>query len=349
VPFLVVARLVQGVGAALLVPASLSLLQGTYRDRAARARAVGVWGAIAGIAAASGPVLGGLLVSAASWRTVFFVNLPVGALALALTAARVPAVAGRRDRPIDLPAQTAGVVALAAITIALIEAGHAGWGAAVVVAGFGLAAAGLLGFLAVERRAASPMLPLALFRSSRFSGATLVGVLINLGFYGELFVINLYFQQVRHFSPLEAGLALLPQMGVVALGSALSGRFTGRAGSPRPTMLIGLTLGGLGLLGLMVAGRETAYALLVVPFAAAGFGMAFTMPAATTAVVESAPSDRAGIASGVINAGRQVGGVLGVALLGTLVSGAFVSGLHVAAAAAGASFLAGAAVTLLAV
>ena len=186
-------------------------------------------------------------------------------------------------------------------------------------------------------------------RGSRFSGATVVGLLINLGFYGELFVINLYFQQVRHLSALLAGIALLPQMGMATLGSALSGRFTGRVGSPRPTMLIGLTLGGVGLLGLMVMGRETPYAVLVAPFVAAGFGMSFTMPAATTTVVESAPADRAGIASGVINAGRQVGGVLGVALLGTPVSGAFVSGLHAAVAVAGASFLAAAAVTLVAV
>jgi MFS transporter, DHA2 family, methylenomycin A resistance protein len=140
-----------------------------------------------------------------------------------------------------------------------------------------------------------------------------VGLLINLGFHGELFVINLYFQQVLSYSALVAGLALLPQMGVVAAAAALSGWYTARAGGSWPTMLVGLVAGGAGLLGLIVAGAHTPYLPLVGPLVTAGFGMAFTMPAATTAVVEAAPVDRAGLASGAINAARQVGGAIGVA------------------------------------
>jgi DHA2 family methylenomycin A resistance protein-like MFS transporter len=347
---LVLARLAQGVGAALAVPASLALLRAGHPDPGLRARAVGAWGAIAGIAAASGPVLGGLLVAAASWRLVFFVNVPIGLAALALSARHVPAPAPR-PRGLDPAAQATAFAGLAALTIALIEAGRAGATAAPVVAAFAVLVLAAVAFVAVERRAANPMLPPGLFASPTFSGGTVVGLLINLGFYGQLFVVNLYLQEVRHLSPLLAGLAVLPEAGPVSLASALSGRFTARAGSPRPTMLIGLTLGGAGLLGLMVAGPATPYAALVVPLAAAGAGMAFTMPAATTAVVDAAPAERAGIASGVINAARQVGAVIGVALLGSLVAGSdgVVGRLRLAMAAAGAAFLAGASVTLVAV
>jgi DHA2 family methylenomycin A resistance protein-like MFS transporter len=276
--------------------------------------------------------------------------VPIGLAALALSARHVPAPAPR-PRGLDPAAQATAFAGLAALTIALIEAGRAGATAAPVVAAFAVLVLAAVAFVAVERRAANPMLPPGLFASPTFSGGTVVGLLINLGFYGQLFVVNLYLQEVRHLSPLLAGLAVLPEAGPVSLASALSGRFTARAGSPRPTMLIGLTLGGAGLLGLMVAGPATPYAALVVPLAAAGAGMAFTMPAATTAVVDAAPAERAGIASGVINAARQVGAVIGVALLGSLVAGSdgVVGRLRLAMAAAGAAFLAGASVTLVAV
>ncbi len=344
---LVVARLVQGIGAALSVPASLALLRAAFPDSSARARAIGVWGGIAGLAAATGPILGGILVSAVSWRLVFFVNVPIGAAAMWLTAMHVPAPAGRPGR-LDPAAQVIGALALAGLAFALIEGGHGGLTGPVITAAV-LFVLGAIAFVLVERRVASPMLPLGLFRVAEFSGGSVVGLLINLGFYGELFVLNLYFQQVLHFTAIQCGLALLPQMAVVAAGSALSGRFTARTGGPRATMLIGLLVGGAGLLGLILARPAGGYPLLVLPLIAAGFGMSFTMPAATTAVVEAAPEGRAGLASGVINAARQVGGVVGIAVLGALVSGggaAFVSGLRVAMVLAGAAFLLGAVVTL---
>jgi len=344
---LVITRVVQGVGAALAVPASLALLRAAYPDPGLRARAIGVWGGIAGIAAATGPILGGVLVTAASWRLVFFVNIPIGLAAMALTARHVPAPRGL-PRSLDPAAQLAGVLALAALTLALIEGGHAGV-TPLMIGGAVVFVAATAAFIAIERRVQHPMLPLRLFRDATFTGGNVVGLLINLGFYGELFVINLYFQQVLGYSALVAGLALLPQMGVVAAASALSGWYTARAGGPRPTMLIGLVTGGAGLLGLIVVGAHTPYLLLVGPLVAAGFGMAFTMPAATTAVVEAAPADRAGLASGSINAARQVGGVIGVALLGALLAGdgPIVPGLRIGLAIAGAAFLLGAAVTMI--
>lgn len=342
---LVAARLFQGAGAAVLVPSSLALLQAAHPDAAARARAVGIWGGVAGVAAASGPVIGGVLTQAVSWRLVFFVNVPVGLAALVLTARHVVRPEGHGRRGLDLPAQLAGVVALGVLTYALIDARSAGWASPPVLGGLALAIAAAAAFVALERRAAEPMLPLGLFRSGAFSAGTAVGLLINLGFYGQLFVLSLYFQDVRHMSPVMAGLALLPEGIMVSLASFLSGRLTGRAGG-RPTMLIGLGIGAAGLFGLMAAGAHTPYALIVAPLTAAGFGMAFTMPAATTTVVEAAPGERAGVASGAINAGRQVGSTIGVALLGTLVAAA---GRPAAMAAAGAAFAVAAAVVAAAV
>ncbi len=342
---LVATRVAQGVGAALSVPASLALLRAAYPDPGARARAIGVWGGVAGVAAAAGPILGGLIVDALSWRWVFFVNVPIGLAAMALTARHVPAPNPRR-RPLDLVAQAIGVLTLTALTFALIRAGQSGLDAPVIGAAV-VCVLGLSAFLVIERTVADPMLPLGMFTNASFCAGNAVGLLINLGFYGELFVINLYFQQVRHDSAVVAGLALLPQMGVVAVASAVSGRVTSRAGSPRITMFVGLLIGAAGLLALVVVGTHTAYALLVVPMAAAGFGMAFTMPAATTAVMEGAPGERAGLASGAINAARQVGSVIGVASLGALVGagGLHVPGIRLALVIAAAAFLGGAVVT----
>ncbi|MDN3355379.1 MFS transporter [Actinomadura sp. DC4] len=342
---LVAARLVQGAAAAVLVPSSLSLLSAAYADPGARARAVGVWGGVAGVAAASGPVIGGVLTQAVSWRLVFFVNVPIGLAALLLTGRYVPRAAGNGGRGFDLPAQAAAIGALAALTYTLIEARSRGWGSPVIFGGFAVAALLTAAFVARERRTAEPMLPLGLFRDRAFGAGTAIGLLINLGFYGQLFVTSLYFQNTRHMSPVSAGPALLPEGILVSVASFLSGRRTSRTGV-RPTMLAGLCAGAAGLFGLMAAGPHTPYLVLVPPLMATGFGMAFTMPAATTTVVEAAPADRAGVASGAINTGRQIGSTIGVALLGTL---GFSAGTPAAMAAAGAAFLTGAGVAALGV
>jgi DHA2 family methylenomycin A resistance protein-like MFS transporter len=345
VPLLVVARLLQGLGAALLVPSSLALLRAAYDDPRERAKAVGVWGAVAGIGAASGPVVGGLLVAVSSWRAVFLLNVPVGVLALLLAQRHLPPAGERSGAGIDPPGQLLAIVALTSLTLGLIQGGHSGWSSPAALVPLLLSVPLLVAFVACEQRAGEPMLPLKLFRSSTFSGASFVGLAINLGFYGQLFVMSLYFQHVRGWSALDTGLALLPEGIFVAVSSALSGRAMSRVGSRLP-MLIGLTLGGAGLTGLVIAGQDTSYGLLVLPLIAAGFGMAFTMPAATGAIIGAAPAERAGIASGVLNASRQAGGAIGVALLGTFVgSGEFVPGLRVAMIVAGAAFFLGAAVT----
>lgn len=343
---LIAARAAQGIGAALAVPASLSLLQATYADQRARRRAFGIWGGVAGIAAGAGPVLGGALVSATGWRSVFFVNVPVGVAGLLLTARVVPTVA-RRPHGADPAGQAAACVALSGLTVALIEAGTVGWSSPVVLGGLAAFLVAGAAFILVGRRAARPLLPLGMFASRQFSAATTVGLLINLGFYGELFVTTLYLQQHLELSPLLAGVALLPQMAMAVVGSTASGLAMART-DPRRPMLAGLLVGAAGLFGLTASGAHGPYAVLIVPFLAVGLGMSFTMPAATAAVMEAAPTERAGLASGTLNAARQVGGVLGVALLGTLVAQQrhFIAGLHLDMAIAGTTFLLGAILSL---
>ena len=340
VPLLVGARVAQGLGAALLVPSSLALLRAAYHDPSERARAIGTWGAVAGIAAASGPVIGGVLVAALSWRAVFLLNLPVGLTGLLLAWRHLPPAGERTGIGFDPAGQTLAVAALTLLTFGVIEE---------ALVPLLVSVALLAAFVAWEHRTREPMLPLGLFRNPTFSGASFVGLAINLGFYGQLFVISLYFQHVRGWSALATGLALLPEGIFVALSSALSGRAMGRVG-PRLPMITGLLCGGAGLSGLAAAGDQTSYVLLVPALIAAGFGMAFTMPAATNAIIGAAPAERAGIASGVLNASRQAGGAVGVALLGTLVgSGAFIPGLRTAMLVAGGAFFVAAAVAALTV
>nr|HET6904782.1 MFS transporter [Ktedonobacteraceae bacterium] len=343
-----VARVVQGIGAALQVPASLALLNHTFSDSHERDRAIGLWGGIAGVAAAAGPIIGGLLVTTLSWRSVFFLNIPVGIAAFLLTLRFVPRVAGQQQRGLDLGAQAAAIIALALLTLAFIQGSAWGWTSFPILGSLvGFVVVAVI-FLLIERHAASPMLPPTLFRSRTFSAANTVGLLLNFGFYGELFLMALFFQNIRGYSALITGLALLPQMGMAAFSSTLSGRVTGRTG-PRLPMLIGLLIGSAGFLLMVLVNATTSYLFLILMLMAIGFGMAFTMPAMTTAVVSSVPKERSGIAAGVVNASRQVGGTLSVAVLGSLVSqsATFIPGMHIALVLAGEAFLLGFLLTLL--
>jgi len=348
---LIAARAVQGIGAAVAVPSSLSLLRAAYPETRERARAFGVWGGIAGVAAASGPVLGGVLTDAISWRAVFMVNLPIGALALWLvtrhvtTTSRSEAVSG-----VDPVGQVTAVATLGGLALALIEAGRHGWRQPLALAGLAVFLVAGAIWLLTERRVAQPMLPLKLFRSHTFSGATAVGLLLNLGFYGQLFVMSLYLQHVRHQSAALAGVALLPEALAVMVASPLSGRITARVG-PRIPMTTGMLVGALGFASLMLARAGTAYGLLAAPMIAAGFGTSFTMPAATAAAMGAAPEDRGGLASGVLNASRQVGSAVGIALLGALVASGrgFTAGMPLAMLVAAVAFGIGAVVSGIAV
>ncbi|WP_273944669.1 MFS transporter [Kutzneria chonburiensis] len=195
------ARVVQGLAAALVLPTSLALINASYPERAARARAIGVWGGMGGIAAGLGPVLGGVLTGWIGWPVIFFLNVTVGVAAIVLTLRHVVAPSARARVGLDLPGQVLSVLAVGGLAFGLIEG---------VVWAYAVAALGGVGFVLVEQRRRHPMLPLSLFRSKEFTGSVLVGAAINTGFYGELFLLSLYFQHIRLLTPALAGLALLP-------------------------------------------------------------------------------------------------------------------------------------------
>ncbi|MFD8198207.1 MFS transporter [Streptomyces sp. NPDC003470] len=318
-PFLIAARLVEGLGAALIVPGSLALLQQAYPARAARSRAFGLWGSMAGVAASAGPLLGGLLVSTVGWRWVFLVNLPVGAACLALTLRHVARSPRRPDRALDRPAQCAVVAAVVLLIGALNEAGRRGWSDPAVLAGLGLAVLAAVAFAVRERLARSPALPPSLLRSRAMSGGAAIGLLFNFAFYGMVFTASLSFQHQRGFSALATGLALLPAVAMTTFASALSGRLTPRTGD-RPLVVSGMLLAALGLAGWAAAGTEPAYPLLVAPLAAAGFGTSFALTGSTTTVMGAAPPAYSGAASALFNTARQIGSAAGVALGGSLLA-----------------------------
>nr|WP_078660971.1 MFS transporter [Streptomyces sp. NRRL B-24484] len=342
-PVLVTARLVEGLGAALIVPGSLALLQQSYPGAAARSRAFGLWGSMAGIAASAGPLLGGVLVSSVGWRWVFLINLPVGAVCLVLTLRHVAASPRNPARPVDWPAQCAVVAAVALLTAALNEAGRRGWSDPAVLAAAGLAVLSAAAFAARERWARSPVLPPRLLRSRALSGAAVIGLLFNFAFYGMVFTASLDFQHERGWSALRTGAALFPAVAMTMFASALSGRLARRTGH-RPLVVAGLLVAAAGLAVWAAAGPDPAYPVLVLPMMAAGFGTSFALTGTTTTAMTAAPAAYAGTASALFNTTRQIGSAAGVALGGTLLATAatYGAGLRTAMAVGAAAYLAAA-------
>ena len=336
---LIAFRALQGVGAAAIVPASLAMLSLIHDRPADRARAIGLWGGAGGVAAAVGPVAGGLLVTWAGWRFVFWVNLPLVAVGMWLTARCLPEPAARSPRRHggDLSGQILSVIGLAAATYGIIAAGEHGWSLVAVLstlAGLIL----LVVFIVVERIASRPMLPTVVFSRPRFAVAAAVGFALNTGFFGQLFVLALFLQRYLGYSPWLAGLALAPQACSAVVASPLGGRMTARIGA-FPTMLTGLLTGAAGFAGLALVTASTPYPVVAALTFLGGFGTALTMPAATSAAVASAPVGYTGVAGSVINAARQTGSVVGVAVLGGLIaSGDFLTGFHRAVTGASAVF-----------
>jgi DHA2 family methylenomycin A resistance protein-like MFS transporter len=342
---LVAARFVQGAAAAVLMPSSMALIHQTYADAAKRARAVAVWAMGGAVASSSGPVLGGFL-SLVSWRLIFGINIPVGAVALALLAwtARSP----HHKVPFDRVGQVTAVLAMGGLTYGAIEAGAVGLTAPRVLTAFVVAVVALAAFLAAQARGAHPMVPPELFRSTNVSVAVAVGFAFIVGYYGLPFVMSLYLQQLRGLSPLATGLAFLPMMLVGAALTPFSARLAERLGA---RLLIGggLVLMTAGLMLLAVVGSTTPVWVLAVLMVLVGLAGPLVSPPVTAVLLNSVPGQRAGTASGVFNTSRQVGGALAVAVFGALLAhpGTFLQGLRtslllaagVALAAAAASRL----------
>jgi MFS transporter, DHA2 family, methylenomycin A resistance protein len=330
---LIAARAVQGIGAAVLAPASLSLLNHTYSEPGERARSVGLWAAGASVALAAGPLIGGILTSTLGWRAIFFINLPIGLIGILITLQHATETSRDDARGIDPPGQVLAVGALVLLAAATIQGGSQGFTRPAVLAGYGLALAAGAGFVTVEARRARPMLPLSLFRSSAFSASATIGLLVNIGFYGLIFVFSLYFQQGQHLSALQTGLAFAPSTVAILAANLLAGRLDARFG-PRRVIALGALLMSAASAALLGAGQHSLYATLVAQLVALGFGLGLVVPAMTAALLASVNRAQSGIASGTLNTARQTGSVIGVALFGALIANGtrLVSGMHLALA-----------------
>jgi DHA2 family methylenomycin A resistance protein-like MFS transporter len=314
---LVALRAILGVAAAACVPASMAIIARLYPDPAPRARAISTWAAISGAAVAAGPIVGGALVDAAGWRSIFVVNVPIGLAVLLLTRGRAVSCP-RNERRIDWPAQLAAALVLALLTDALIAAGSRSWPHTVWSTAGALASAAL--FLVLERRSSTPVLNRALLRSGRVRAGLLAGAAVNFALTGSLFVLPLLLQQQRQLSPFATGLAFLPLTVPFAANPPITGKLVARVG-PRPPILAGLTLlsaGGATLaITIFLAGG---YPLLALGLLMSGFGVSYALPALVAAIVSAAPNGTAGSVGGLLNAVRQVGATLGVAVMGAFVT-----------------------------
>lgn len=326
---LIAARTLQGLGAAILVPNSLALLNHAYPDEKRRGRAVGIWAAGASLALTAGPLVGGGLIALSSWRSIFLVNLPIGLAGLHLSWRHVAETEPSPQREVDLPGQVAAVAALGCLAGAIIEGGALGWSNAFVIANFAVSAVLVLLFLVREARTPQPMLPLSLFAHRLFALSSAVGLLVNIAFYGLIFVFSLYFQQVNGMSAIETGLAFVPMMGAVLPANLVASRLAERIGVTR-AIAAGAALSAFGCLMLIGIEAGTSYCRTVAQLIIIGGGLGLLVPPLTSTLLGSVDKSRSGIAAGVLNATRQTGSVLGVALFGSLVGQAkeFISGMH---------------------
>jgi DHA2 family methylenomycin A resistance protein-like MFS transporter len=327
--FLIAARCVQGLAAAILVPNSLALLSHAYPDEKARGRAVGIWAAGASLALTAGPFIGGGLITLAGWRSIFLVNLPIGLAGLWLAWRFAGETTRSLAREIDLSGQIAAIASLGCLAGAIIEGGSLGWRNPFVIAGFAGFGISAVLFVWREMRASQPMLPLSLFRHRMFALTSLIGLLVNVAIYGLIFVLSLYFQQVNGLSPFATGLAFVPMMAAVFPVNLIAPRVAERIGAPA-TIAAGAVLSAVGCLAALGVQANTSYWAICLQLIAMSTGLGLLVPPLTSTLLGSVEKSRSGIAAGVLNATRQTGSVLGVALFGSLVgqSGAFMTGLH---------------------
>jgi EmrB/QacA subfamily drug resistance transporter len=354
---LIAARVVQGAGAALMNPATLSIISATFPPEQ-RGMAIGIWAGVSALALAIGPLAGGLLTDHLDWSWIFFVNIPVGVLAVA---ASFLVIEESRDmseeRRLDVPGQLAGGVGLFALTYALIEANTYGWTSGRILGAFALAAVALAGFVWLERVQRVPMLDLELFRNRTFAGANSVILLVALAMFGVFFFVSLYMQNILGFSAVETGAAFLPMTVLIILVAPVAGKLSDRLGS-RWLMTVGMVLVGLQLLYFSRLGVDENFWNLLPGLLVGGVGMALVMTPSAAAAVRSVPVDQAGVGSAVLNACRQVGGSMGIAFMGAIIAAeigdrrspeAFVEGFSTALVVAALIAFAGAAVALVTV
>jgi EmrB/QacA subfamily drug resistance transporter len=340
--FLIGARAVQGVGAALMNPASLSIITATFPPRE-RGQAIGIWAGVSAMALAIGPLVGGLIVDNINWNWIFFINVPVGVAGIVVSRFVIKESRDTsHEQSIDLPGLITSSAGLFALTYALIEGNGHGWTSPEILGLFAAAAALLIAFVVLEHYQRLPMLDLSLFRIGSFTGSNLVAMLVSLGMFGVFFFVSLYLQNILGWSPTKAGASFLPMTILIILVAPIAGKMSDRVGS-RWLMGGGMTLVSISLLLYQRVGLHSTFWTLLPAMLLGGVGMALTMSPMTAAAMSSVPVDKAGVGSGVLNSFRQLGGSLGIALMGAILASyvsttsaspesaqQFVNGLHAA-------------------
>ena len=319
---LIFTRAFMGIGGALIMPATLSILMNVFRDPKERGRAIAIWAGFSGLGVAIGPMTGGFLLEHFSWQSVFWVNLPIGITALILGVIFVPTSRDPNKSKLDPIGAVLSFIGLATLLFGIIEGPGNGWTDPLVVGAFIVAITALGGFIAWERHNPTPMLDLSVFRSPRFSAASGTITIVFFALMGSLFLMTQYWQLVHGYSPLEAGVHLLPYAATMMIVAPLSARFVERAGTKR-VVLIGLTLVTTGLLLLSTIAADSPYPMVISFFMVMAAGMGMTMAPATESVMGSLPREKAGVGSAINDTTRQVGGALGVAIIGSVVSSVY--------------------------
>lgn len=346
---LIIFRFLQGIGAALLVPTSVALINGLYTEPHAHAKALGVWGSMGGLAAVCGPFFGGILTAWLGWRAIFLVNIPVGIVAIWSTAQYVGNVLPKKlNSGMDFPGQFLCILSMGSLAFSLIEAGEHSFFSITVITGLVIFLVSFILFLIRERSTVAPMLPLNLFEWPTFSISIVIGFILSFSFYGLLFVLPLYFEQIRAYTVLMTGFALTPLFILAALSSYMTGKIIHWL-SPKVLMSGGLLLASIGFFSLISLQQDTpSYWVMVFPFLLLSFSLPIVVVATTIVVVKAVPEGRAGIASAAFNASRQFGSLLGVAIFGALVNAArsFIFGMHWGVILAGIACLIGACLSI---
>ncbi|MGI8886197.1 MAG: MFS transporter [Gaiellaceae bacterium] len=334
---LIAARVLQGAGAALMNPATLSIIAATFPPHQ-RGTAIGIWAGVSALALAIGPLVGGLITEHLDWSWIFFVNIPVGMLAIATSFLFIDESRDETHVRLDLPGLATSAVGLFALTYALIEANTYGWTSPRILGAFAVAGAAILSFILLERYQRAPMLPLELFRNRTYAGANTVMLLVALAMFGVFFFLSLYMQNVLGYSAVQTGAAFLPMTILIILIAPVGGKTSDRFGS-RGLMTAGMILIAVQLLYFSRLGVDSSFWNLLPAFLVGGVGMALTMTPSAAAATRSVPVDKAGVGAAVLNASRQVGGSLGIALIGAIMAieaggertpEAFVDGLQTA-------------------
>ena len=327
---LIACRVLQALGATMLNPVAMSIIANTFHEPKARSRAIGIWGAVAGVSMALGPVIGGALTQSIGWRSIFWVNLPIGVGAMLLAARYIPESRAPRARRVDTVGQLLVLVILTTITYGVIEGPRVGWNSPMTFGLFAAAALSLVALLVYEPRRHEPLIDVRFFRSVPFSSATLIAVCSFSAFSGFLFLNALYLQEVRGLSAFQTGLCTLPLAVATIVCSPLSGRLVGTHGT-RPSLLASGAATTLSALMMTQLTEATPMSLLLMTYAVFGIGFGMVNAPITNTAVSGMPKAQAGVAAAVASTSRQVGAALGVALAGTILGGHVHSGFAQAA------------------